>query len=191
MTILLLAWFYYFHFFQSWILERLSIGRYAHYSVVPVQLFSRIIRTCTLQSCRRHIPKWRNQCRTCLSNIVGTHKLLSDLYFLTRMSSTSESLPWASRFLLRFTSGGVSRFHLWWPLLPRFTSGGVSRFHLWWPPLPILFLDLIFMQEPRLGSVWVVFGEDLYFFIIFPFYPPYYTGSLRFVRELSFDTLYF
>ena len=68
--------------------------------------------------------------------IVRTHKLLSDFYFLTRMSSTSESLPWASGLLLRFTSGGVSRFHLWWPLLPRFTSGGVSRFHLWWPLIP-------------------------------------------------------
>ena len=28
------------------------------------------------------------------------------------------------------------------------------------------------------------------FFIIFPFYPPYYTGSLRFVRELGFDVLF-
>ena len=36
----------------------------------------------------------------------------------------------------------------------------------------------------------VVLGAYLYFFIISPFYSPYYTGSLRFVRELSFNALY-
>ena len=59
-----------------------------------------------------------------------------------------------------------------------------------------ILLDILFsasslfdvsMQDSRLGLV--VFREYPSFFIIFPFYPPHYTGSLRFVRELGFDII--
>jgi hypothetical protein len=44
---------------------------------------------------------------------------------------------------------------------------------------------LVSMQDLRLGLV--VFGEyPPFFFIIFPFYPPYYTGSLHFCVNSDF-----
>jgi hypothetical protein len=55
------------------------------------------------------------------------------------------------------------------------------------------------LPPPDIAHIWtlhldrlfsVTFCKYLSFIVVFPFYPPYYTGSLRFVRELSFDAFF-